>query len=133
MCLCLIVIKRAKYLKKHDILYHIGNNCMTMFRKIPLYPKLISFGDNAWIASDVSFVSHDVIHRMLNNKLSGFQEYLGCIDIKDNVFVGANSTILLNATIGSDTIVAAGTLVNKSISGDALVSLLTISDSLMSL
>ena len=70
---------------------------------------------------------------MLNNKLSGFQEYLGCIDIKDNVFVGANITILLNATIGSDTIVAAGTLVNKSISGDALVSLLTISDSLMSL
>ncbi|WP_302950626.1 acyltransferase [Holdemania filiformis] len=106
---------------------------MTMFRKIPLYPKLISFGDNVWIASDVSFVSHDVIHRMLNNKLGGFQEYLGCIDIKDNVFVGANSTILLNATIGSDTIVAAGTLVNKSISGDAPVSLLNISDSLMSL
>ena len=117
MHLCSTAIKRAAYLKKHDILYHIVDNCMTMFRKIPLYPKLISFGNNVWIASDVLFVPHDVVHRMLNNKLGGdgFQEYLGCIDIKDNVFVGSNSTILPNVTIGPNTIIAAGTLVNKSI------------------
>ena len=102
MHLCSTAIKRAAYLKKHDIFYHIGDKCMIMFRKIPLYPKLISFGDNVWIASDVLFVPHDVIHRMLNNKLGGdrFQEYLGCIDIKDNVFVGSNSTILPNVMIG---------------------------------
>ena len=119
MYLCSTAIKRAAYLKKHDILYHIGDNCMTMFRKIPLYPKLISLGDNVWIASNVWFVPHDVIHRMLNNKLGTdeFQENLGCIDIKDNVFIGSNSTILPNVTIGPDTIVAAGTLVNKSIQG----------------
>ena len=119
MYMCRTAIKRAAYLKKHDILYHIGDNCMTMFRKIPLYPKLISFGNNVWIASDVLFVPHDVIHRMLNNKLGTdeFQENLGCIDIKDNVFVGSNSTILPNVTIGPDTIVAAGSLVNKSIRG----------------
>ena len=119
MHLCSTAIKRAAYLKEHDILYHIGDNCMTMFRKIPLYPKLISIGNNVWIASQVSFVPHDVIHRMLNNKLGTdeFQENLGCIDIKDNVFVGSNSTILPNVTIGPDTIVAAGTLVNKSIRG----------------
>ena len=98
---------------------HIGDNCMTMFRKIPLYPKLISMGNNVWIASEVLFVPHDVVHRMLNNKLGTdeFQENIGCIDIKDNVFIGSNSTILPNVTIGPDTIVAAGTLVNKSIRG----------------
>lgn len=117
--LCSTAVKRAEYLKKHDIFYHMGENCMTMFRKIPLYPKLISFGNNVWIASDVLFVPHDVIHRMLNNRLGedGFQENLGCIDIKDNVFIGSNSTILPNVTIGPDTIVAAGTLVNKSVRG----------------
>ncbi len=117
MYFCLSAIKRAEYLKKHDILYHVGNKCMTMFRKIPLYPKLISLGNNVWIASDVLFVTHDVIHRMLNNKLSSdeFQEYLGCIEIKDNVFVGSNSTILPNVSIGPNAIVAAGTLVNRSI------------------
>lgn len=117
--LCSTATKRAAYIKKYDIFYHMGDNCMAMFRKIPLYPKLISFGNNVWIASDVLFVPHDVIHRMLNNKLETdeFQENIGCIDIEDNVFVGSNTTILPNVTIGSDTIVAAGSLVNKSSRG----------------
>ena len=59
--------KRAQYLKKHDILYHVGDHCMVMFRKIPLYPKMISMGDNVWIATDVLFVPHDAIHYMLNS------------------------------------------------------------------
>ena len=122
MCCCSTAIKRANYLKKHDIFYHFGDNCMTMFRKIPLYPKLISFGDNVWIASHVSFITHDVIHRMLN-KIDGdvhFQEYLGCIDIKDNVFVGSNSTILPNVSVGPNTIIAAGSLINRSIPGNGV-------------
>ena len=111
--------KRAQYIKKHGIFYHIGEKCMVMFRKIPLYPKLISFGNNVWVASQVSFVTHDVIHYMLNNREKDvtFQEYLGCIEIGDNVFIGANSTVLPNVTIGSDTIIAAGTVVNQSVQG----------------
>lgn len=122
MCLCFNAIKRAEYLKKHDIFYHIGENCMTMFRKIPLYPKLISIGDNVWIASSVLFVTHDVIHRMLNNMITGkiFQENVGCIDIKDNVFIGSNTTILPNTVIESNTIIAAGSLVNHSIPGNGV-------------
>lgn len=120
--LCVTAIKRAAYLKKHDILYHIGDNCMTMFRKVPLYPKLISLGNNVWIASQVSFVPHDVIHRMLNNKLNTdeFQEHIGCIDIKDNVFVGSNTTILPNVTIGENTVIAAGSLVIENIPGNGV-------------
>ena len=49
-----------------------------------------------------------------------FQENIGCIDIKDNVFVGSNSTILPNVTIGPDTIIAAGSLINKSIPGNGV-------------
>ena len=114
--------QRAAYLKKHNILYSIGNNCMVMFRKIPLYPKLISLGDNVWIASDVSFINPDVIHRMLNNAIDGtdFQEKIGRIDIKSNVFVGANSTILPDVVIGSNTVIAAGSLVNSSIPGNGV-------------
>lgn len=101
--------QESRISEKHNIFYNIGNDCMTMFRKVPLYPKLISLGDNVWIASQVSFGSHDVIYRMLNNKFGGdsFQEHIGCIDIRDNVFIGSNSTILPNVTIGPDTIVAA--------------------------
>ena len=110
---------RAKYIKKHDIFLHMGDRCMVMFRKIPLYPKLISFGNNVRVASQVTFVTHDAIHHMLNIRDQGahFQEHLGCIDIQDNVFIGSNCTILPNTIIGPNTIIAAGTLVNKSIPG----------------
>lgn len=42
---------------------------------------------------------------------------MGCIRIDDNVFVGANSTILADVHIGSDVIIGAGTLVNKDLEG----------------
>lgn len=108
-------IDRAEYLKKHKVLHHVGENCMVMFRKIPLYPQLISLGNNVWIASNVTFVTHDVIHYMLNNSQSGYKfgEHIGCIDIKDNVFIGANTTILSNVKIGSNVIIGAGSVVNK--------------------
>lgn len=115
--MCSTAVKRAAYLKKHNILYHIGENCMTMFRKVPLYPKLISMGNNVWIASGVTFIPHDVIHRMLNNKYctDEFKEYIGCIDIRDNVFIGSNAVILPNVSIGPNAIIAAGALVNRSL------------------
>lgn len=44
-----------------------------------------------------------------------YREYIGCIRIDDNVFVGANTIILANCHIGSNCIIGAGTLVNKSL------------------
>lgn len=95
---------------------------MVMFRKMPLYPRLISIGDNVWIASNVTFVTHDVIHQMLNNCVKDplFQENIGCIDIKDNVFVGADTLILSDVEIGPNTIIAAGSCVNKSLPGNGV-------------
>ena len=115
--LCLTADKRADYIRKHNLFYHMGNDCMTMFRKVPLYPKLISIGNNVWLASGITFVPHDVIHMMINNlnKENTLSENLGCIDIRDNVFIGANTTILPDVSIGPNAIIAAGTLVNKSI------------------
>ena len=110
---------RAEYIRKHQIFHHMGKNCMVMFRKLPLYPQLISFQDNVWIASNVSFITHDVIHRMLNNKncTEQFTENIGCIDIRENVFIGANTTILSDVRIGPNVIVGAHSLVNKDIWG----------------
>ena len=122
MSLCVTASKRADYLKKHDILGHIGDHCVTMFRKIPLYPKLISFGDCVIISTNVTFVPHDVIHRTLNRYAHSeeFREEIGCIEIQDNVFVGSGVTILYNVSIGSNTVIAAGSLVNKDIPGNGI-------------
>lgn len=60
-----------------------------------------------------------MIHAMLNNCLTeaSYREYMGCIRINDNVFVGANSTILADVCIGNNVIIGAGTLVNKDLEG----------------
>ena len=117
MCMISSPKERAEYIKKKKIFHHMGDNCMMMFRIIPLYPELISIGNNVWIASGVSFVTHDVIHSMLNNYIPDFtfQEKIGCIVIKDNVFIGAGTTIMSNVSIGPNVVVGAGSLINKSL------------------
>lgn len=41
--------------------------------------------------------------------------------MKDNVFIGSNTTILSNVTIGSNVIIAAGSLVNKDVPDGKIV------------
>lgn len=59
--------KRANYLREHQVFHHVGNRCTIMERKVPLYPKLISIGDNVHLAAKVLLVPHDAIHLCLNN------------------------------------------------------------------
>ena len=113
--------QRANYLRKHRVFKHIGKNVSFMTRIVPLYSGLISIGNNVCIASNIHFVTHDVIHVMLNNIENQYPSYekhpehLGCIEIGDNVFVGANTQILYNVKIGSNVIIGAHSLVNKDI------------------
>lgn len=44
-----------------------------------------------------------------------FQEKKGKIVIGDNVFIGANSTLLYDVTIGSNVIIGAGSVITKDI------------------
>ena len=115
---------RTKYLKEKGVFGSIGENSSIMSRKVPLYAKLIKIGNNVRIASDVTFVTHDVSHVMLNDNpdLDGeeFKEKIGCIKINDNVFVGAGTTILYGVEIGSNVIIGAGSLVNKDIPSNSV-------------
>ena len=78
---------------------------------------MISFGENVHIASGVTFVNHDITALMFRymDKNPNYQERKGAISIGDNVFVGANSTILYDVNIGNNVIIGAGSLVNKDI------------------
>lgn len=100
--------KRTKYLKDKQVFGAIGDHCSIMSRVVPLYAKLIRLGNNVRIASKVTFVTHDVTHVMLNDNpsLKGerFQEKIGCIEIQDNVIIGAGS--LVNKDIPSNSVAA---------------------------
>ena len=112
----------ANYIRKHHIFGSVGENCSIQSRRLPIYPQLVFIHSNVIIASDVRFTVHDAIHHMLNIKYGthDFSEKVGCIEIMDNVFVGSGSRILYNIRIGSNTIIGAGSFVNKDISGNGV-------------
>lgn len=90
---------------------------------MPLYPELISLHDNVFIASNVSFLTHDIAHRMLNKRPGTdrvFSERVGCVEIMDNVFIGAGTRIMYNVRIGSNVIVAAGSVVTHDLEPNAV-------------
>ncbi len=59
-------VKRTQYIKEKQIFHSMGERCLIMDRKIPLYAKLISLGNNVNLASGVHFLTHDITHSMLN-------------------------------------------------------------------
>lgn len=73
---------------------------------------LISIGDNTTISSDVKLITHDAsIGKVFPNKTDLF----GKIVIGNNCFIGANTIILSGVKIPNNTIIAAGTVLTKSI------------------
>ena len=116
-------MKRAQYMKKHGVFHSVGDRVMITSRKIPLYARLISIGNNVWMASGVEFITHDVTHYMLNGMKDGhsYTERIGCIDVGNNVFIGADVKILYDVKIGDNVIVAAGALVNKDVPSNSVV------------
>ena len=109
--------KRAEFIRKHHLYGSVGKNCMIMKKKLPLYSNLVYLHDNVWVASNVGFVTHDVIHSMLNNRTGGgkFIEKVGCIEVMNNVFIGSGTRILYNTRVGNNVIIGSDSLVNKDI------------------
>lgn len=119
--LTLNTLKRTEYLRKNCGFASIGENCSITDRKVPLYANLISIGNNVKIAANVSFVTHDITHGLINRLPEDIRkgrkaaEKIGCISIGDNVFIGTGSTVLYDVRIGSNVVIGAGSLVNKDI------------------
>lgn len=109
--------KRTEFMRRHHLYGNIGDNCVIQKRKLPLYSNLVFIHNNVKIASNVGFITHDIIHTMLNRKYSDgrFIEKVGCIEIMDNVFIGSGTRILYNTRIGSNVIIGSDSLVNKDI------------------
>lgn len=101
----------------------MGEYCSIQKRKLPLYPKLISIGNNVHVASGVSSLTHDITHVMLNRYVGAkrYRERVGCIEIGDNVFIGSSTRILYDVKIGSNVIVRAGSTVTKDIPDNSIV------------
>ncbi|MBQ7473713.1 MAG: acyltransferase [Oscillospiraceae bacterium] len=117
---------RTEYIRKKKVYGAIGDNCSIEKRKVPLYANLIRLGNNVHIASNVSFLTHDITCTVLNavpsvKERGGVQERIGCIEIGDNVFVGSGTHILYDTKIGSNVIIGTCSVVTHDIPDNSVV------------
>lgn len=82
----------------------------------PSHCFLIEIGDNVTFSIRVTLLAHDASCYNLIDYAK-----IGKIKIEDNVFVGANATILPNVTIGQNSIIGAGSVVTKDVPRDSVV------------
>ncbi len=119
----LLLIRRAKdraaYLKKHDILGGIGENCIWGPWLVPLYPKLIKLHDNVCVHKSARLVTHDLVNAFLMRARPdvdfGARERLGCIELMDNVYLGMNTIVMPDVCVHKNCIISAGSVVSSDI------------------
>ena len=97
----------------------IGDDCI--FYGLPVFgsePYLISIGSHVRFASRVVMITHDggiVVFARLNPERYQRTRKFGRIDIRDNCVIGWGAIILPGVTIGPDCVIAAGSVVTRSI------------------
>lgn len=90
----------------------IGDNCQFQFGVTLDYSHhwLIHIGNNVILAPKVHVLAHDASTKMH----LGYSK-IANVYIEDNVFIGANTTVLPGVRVGKNSIVGAGSVVSKSI------------------
>lgn len=80
-------------------------------------PYLITIGDNTTVSFDCAFVTHDAATRVIRNLPNENKETViyAPIIIGKNCFIGCRSVILPGVTIGDNSIIGAGSIVNRDI------------------
>lgn len=114
---------RSKYVSNHAFMFrHIGKGLMWQPRLFPADPEFISIGNNVKISANVSFVNHDILYGLFNDKYGTqeFKKYQGCIKVGDNVMIGANTMIMPNVLIGNNVVIGGGSVVTKDIPDDCV-------------
>jgi acetyltransferase-like isoleucine patch superfamily enzyme len=98
----------------------VGNNCRVYSFKFGTEPWLIEIGNNVTITSGVVMLTHDGSTWLINDQ-NGRRYLYRRIYIGDNVFIGINSILMPGVRIESNVIVAAGSVVTKSIPSGKIV------------
>ena len=116
-------VARTNYIIKKKLFAEVGDNFFFQPRIVPINAEYIHIHNNVAVASNVTFICHDVMHKVFNNldTEKKIKKKYGCIEIMDNVFIGSNSTVLHDVRIGPNAIVAAGSVVTKDVPPGVIV------------
>lgn len=97
----------------------IGNNCLIDTRYWSSEPYLITIGNNVQVTRGVSIHTHGG-----GNTIRRFHpdfDVFGRVTIKDWAYIGSFSQIMPGVTIGEGALVAAGSVVTKSVPPNTVV------------
>ncbi|WP_431137273.1 acyltransferase [Psychroserpens mesophilus] len=103
------------YLRMNGI--KIGNNTfISLGAKLDTQFGKIVIGDNVHITSGCVLLAHDGAIKQMRPDANP----RGKIVIGNNVFIGVNTVVLMNVTIGDNSVIGAASVVNKDIPANVL-------------
>lgn len=126
LLMCRTARKKAIYLKKHDLLGGIGENCKWGPWLLPPYSKLIKLHNNVVVHKTAHLIPHDLLNSFLSVAHPeidfGHNEKLGCIELMDNVYISTNVIVMPNVRINQNCIISAGSVVTSDIPENSIAS-----------
>ncbi len=107
-------IKNKEYLLNHGLI--IGDRVNIDFNSIDgLYPWLIELGSDILFSPGVKILAHDSSTQIPLGKAK-----VGRVKIGNCVFIGLNSIVLCNTTIGDNVIIGAGSVVTRDVPSNSV-------------
>ena len=98
---------------------NIGKNCLIATRNWSSEPYLVTIGNNVQITIGVSIHTHGGAN-IIGKSIPDFDAF-GKVVINDWAYIGAYAQIMPGVTIGEGAIVAAGSVVTKSVAPHTVV------------
>lgn len=116
------VLNYGKYLKKIGVNLDENVHFVDRTTNFGSEPYLIFIHKNTKISNNVQFITHDG-GTYVFRKEKKYQDVIkfGKIEVGSNCFVGARSILLPNIKIGNNVVVAAGSVVTKSVPNDVVI------------
>ena len=93
----------------------VGEGCRLYSMQISSEWELLTIGDRVTVSSDVLFITHDGTGWLFRDEQGRRHYSLGRIEIGNDVFIGARATIMPGVRIGDRCVVAAGSVVTRSV------------------
>ncbi len=98
----------------------VGNDCRILITTFGSEPWMISIGNKVTITSGVRLLTHDGASWLFNDE-KGRRHLYRPVKIGNNVFIGSNAIIMPGVIIEDNVIVAAGSVITKSIPSGSIV------------
>ena len=106
--------KIVKYYSKKGVTFGKNFRCVTA-PDFGAEPYLIEIGNDVFISSKVTFVTHDGGVAVINTLYETKYDKIGTIKLGNNIFLGRDCTIMPNVKIGNNVIIGLGSVVTKDI------------------